>query len=149
MSLLASIEAARREADPGRLIGAVPYAASLGIEAGLEADALVTRLPFREDLIGNPLIPALHGGSVGTLLELTAALVLLWRMESVAVPRCVTLSVDYLRSAGPRDCFARGQVMRLGRRVANLRVEAWQDDPQRPIAQGHAHLLITPPGSAA
>ena len=145
MSILTSIEAARREADPARLIAAIPYAETLGIGAALEGEVLVARMPFRDDLIGNPLLPALHGGTVGSLLELTASLVLLWRMESVSVPRCVTLSVDYLRSAGPRDCYARGQVMRLGRRVANLRVEAWQEDPARPIAQAHAHLLITPP----
>ena len=146
MSILATMEAARRESDPAALIAAIPYAAYLGLSASLEAGSLVTRLPFRQDLVGNPYLPALHGGVVGGFLELTAVLVLLWRMESVTLPRSVTLSVDYLRSAGPRDSFARGQVTRLGRRVANVHVEAWQDDPARPIAQGHAHLLLTPPG---
>ena len=149
MSILATMEAARREADPARLIAAIPYAAYLGVTAELEGDSLTTRLPFRQDLIGNPYLPALHGGAVGAFLELTAVLVLLWRLESVTLPRSVTLSVDYLRSAGPRDSFAHGQVTRLGRRVANVRVEAWQDDPARPVAQGQAHLLLTPPGAEA
>ena len=87
MSILASIEAARSEADPARLIAAIPYAEHLGLAGSLEAGELVTRLPFRDDLVGNPGPPALHGGVVGAFLELTAALVLLWRLESAAVPR--------------------------------------------------------------
>ena len=149
MSILAVMEEARREADPGRLIAAIPYADLLGLTGRLEGEELVTCLPFRQDLIGNPFLPALHGGALGGFLQLTAALVLLWRLESVTVPRSVTLSVDYLRSAGPRDSFARGEVTRLGRRIANVRVEAWQDDPERPVAQGQVHLLLTPPGAGA
>lgn len=149
MSILATIEAARRESDPGLLIAAIPYADYLGVTARLEGDALVSCLPFRQDLVGNPRLPALHGGAVGAFLELTALLALLWRLERVTLPRSVTFSVDYLRSSGPRDCFARGQVTRLGRRVANVRVEAWQEDPALPVAQGHAHLLLTPPGAGA
>ncbi len=144
-SLGEALAAARRAEDPGPLIAAIPYAVTLGIGARLEAGALVTRLPFRRGLVGNPFLPALHGGVVGAFLELTAALDLLWRQEGATPPRSVTMSVDFLRSAGPRDSFARAHVARLGRRVASLRVEAWQDDPARPIAQAHAHMLLTAP----
>ena len=142
--ILAIIEAARRAGDPNHLIAALPYARYLGLTATLRDGELIAGLPFRRDLVGNPVLPALHGGAVGGFLELTAALVLLWRLESDALPRSVTLSVDYLRAAGPRECFARGRVTRLGRRVANVAVEAWQEDPEKPFAQAQTHMLVTP-----
>lgn len=144
MSIHDVIAEARRRGEPDHLIQAVPYARTLGLTGESGPDGLVTRLPFREDLIGNPHLPALHGGVVGAFLELSAAFALLWRLDGDALPRSVTLSVDYLRSAGPRESFARGQVTRQGRRVANVRVEAWQDDPARPFAQAQVHMLITP-----
>ena len=146
MSLLSVIERARNEGDPGGLVAAVPYARYLGLRVEIEAGRLVTRLPFRPSLVGNPRLPALHGGVVGALLDLAATFELLWAMESVAIPRGISLSVDYLRSAGPRDSLAAGRVTRLGRRVANVQVTAWQSEPDRPIAHAHAHFLIAPPG---
>ena len=143
------IAEARRRDDPNHLIDAVPYAGTLGLRGAATPEGLVTRLPFRQDLVGNPHLPALHGGVVAAFLELTAAFSLLWRLDGDAIPRSVTLSVDYLRSAGPRESFGRGEITRLGRRVANVRVLAWQDDPARPFAQGNVHLLITPHLEAA
>ena len=52
------------------------------------------------------------------------------------------LTVEYLRSGRPVDTFARGVPTRQGRRVANVRVEAWQDDRSRPIAVASAHFLV-------
>lgn len=143
--VIEAIEAARRAQAYDRLIAAVPYASYLGVQAETVDGALLARLPFRADLVGNPARPALHGGVVAGLLEVASVLELLRVMEGAAIPRTITMTVDYLRSAGAADTHARGVVTRLGRRVANLRVEAWQDDPARPVAQGHAHFLVTPP----
>jgi acyl-coenzyme A thioesterase PaaI-like protein len=38
--------------------------------------------------------------------------------------------------------MARGTVVKQGRRVANVRVEAWQGDPDRPVAAAHAHFIL-------
>lgn len=142
MTLLQAIETARRNGDFGALIAAVPYAAYLGVSAGTRKDRLISRLPFAQRNIGNPLLPALHGGVVGGFLELAAAFELLWSLDGVAIPKTINITVDYLRPAGPRDCFACGTVTKLGRRVANVRVEAWQDDREKPIAHGHVHFLL-------
>jgi acyl-coenzyme A thioesterase PaaI-like protein len=58
------------------------------------------------------------------------------------LPKTITITVDYLRSGHAVDTYARGVVTRQGRRVANVHVEAWQDDRARPIATAHAHFLI-------
>jgi acyl-coenzyme A thioesterase PaaI-like protein len=60
----------------------------------------------------------------------------------VVLPKTINITIDYLRSGRTVDTFARGVITRHGRRVANVRVEAWQDDPERPIAIAYAHFLI-------
>lgn len=150
MSILATIAAARRDGDIQAIADAIPHARFLGLktEIAVEDDGarLVTCLPHDPKHIGNPLLPALHGGVVAAFLELTGALELLWRLESEALPRSINITVDYLRPARPQPLHASGIITKLGRRVANVRVEAWQEDATRPIAHGHAHYLVAPPG---
>ena len=97
---------------------------------------------FADHLIGNPTLPALHGGTLGALLESAAIFELLWRAETIVLPKTITITVDYLRSGGPVDTHARGVITRHGRRVANVRVEAWQADRATPVATAHANLLV-------
>ncbi len=145
MSLIGIMEEARRRGDPAMLVDAVPYARYLGMSAKLQEGRLITRLPFRESNLGNPMRRAIHGGVVGAFLDLSGTFQLWWDLEGLSGPRCVSCTVDYLRSAGPRDVLAASLVTRLGRRVASVRVEAWQERRDRPIAHGHAHFLITEP----
>ena len=66
------------------------------------------------------------------------------RAETIVLPKTITLTVDYLRSGRPVDTHARAFVTRQGRRVTNVRVEAWQDDRGKPIATAHAIFLVKP-----
>jgi acyl-coenzyme A thioesterase PaaI-like protein len=142
MSLIDVIAAARQEGDPQRLIAAIPYAGFLGLAANVVNGELISTMRYADHLIGNPTIPALHGGTLGALLESAAIFELLWASETVVLPKTITFTVDYLRSGAPVDTHARGIVTRHGRRVANVRVEAWQEDRARPIATAHAHFLV-------
>ena len=67
---------------------------------------------------------------------------LVWAAETALLPKTITITVDYLRPARAVDTHARGIVTRLGRRVAAVRVEAWQDDRTQIVASAHAHFLI-------
>ena len=58
------------------------------------------------------------------------------------LPKIVNISIDYLRPSLLEDMFARGIIIRQGRRVANVRVDAWQSDRARPVAAAHAHFLL-------
>jgi uncharacterized protein (TIGR00369 family) len=147
--LLALIAAAKQAGDITPLVEAVPYARFMGISAVVVAGELLGRLEFAGHLIGNPMLPALHGGVIGALLESTAIFQLIWETEAIVLPRTITLTVDYLRSGRAVDTFARGIVTRQGRRVACVRVEAWQDDRSRPIAVASAHFLIESADSTA
>lgn len=150
----------RRDAALGALVHGVPYIQFLGIEFDRRGDELTAVLPFDEKLIGNPLLPALHGGVTAAFLEVTAIIGLAWSfvwedMESgkldpqsldpdhlPRLPKTIDLTVDYLRSGLPRDAYARARVNRSGRRYASVHVEAWQDNRARLFAQGTGHFLM-------
>lgn len=133
---------ARAGGDLDRLLEAIPYMRLLGLKAKTTDGDLVTHMAGANRLVGNPVLPALHGGTVGALMESTAILKLLWESDSIGVPRTITLTVDYLRSGKVVDTWARASITRLGRRVANVQVRAWQDSEERPIAVAHAHFLL-------
>src|SRR5262249_59301008 len=99
-----------------------------GLSAAMQGDELITTMRYGEHLIGNPSLPALHGGTLGALLESAAIFELVWGVETIVLPKTITLTVDYLRSGAAVDTHARGIVTRQGRRVTNVRVEAWQTD---------------------
>ncbi len=147
MKLAEIIAAVKENRDFGRLVEAIPYASFLGITVDDRYGELITTMQFRESNIGNPVLPALHGGVVGALLESAAIFHLLWEQESIVVPKTITITVDFLRATGPHDTHAKGVITKLGSRVANVRAEAWQSaDPSRPVATATANFLVTPGG---
>jgi acyl-coenzyme A thioesterase PaaI-like protein len=142
VSLVDELARAKASGDYQVLFDLVPYSKFLGLSARLVDGELVTTMKFDHHLIGNPTLPALHGGTLGALLESSAIFELLWRAETVVLPKTITLTVDYLRSGAPVDTHARSIVTRHGRRVANVRVEAWQTDRATPVATAHAIFLV-------
>ncbi len=156
----------RRDAALSGLLSGVPYIGYLGITFDRRGDELTAILPFDEKLIGNPSIPALHGGVTAAFLEVAAIIELAWgtlweAMESgqtdtpaanapIRLPKTIDFTVDYLRAGLPRDAYARARINRSGRRYASVHVEAWQDNRARLFAQGTGHFLMPqPPGSPA
>lgn len=150
----------RRDAALRALVHGVPYIQFLGIEFERRGDELTAILPFDDKLIGNPMLPAIHGGVTAAFLEVTAIIELSWsmlweEMESgqldlatldpmhlPRLPKTIDFTVDYLRSGLPRDAYARARVNRSGRRYASVHVEAWQDNRSRLFAQGTGHFLM-------
>ena len=150
----------RRDAALRSLVEGVPYIRFLGVEFDRRGDELTAVMPYDDKLIGNPILPALHGGATAAFLEVTAIIGLSWSMlwaeiESGALdpdslsggrlprlPKTIDITVDYLRSGLPRDAYARAHVTRSGRRYASVQVEAWQDNRARPFAQAKGHFLM-------
>jgi len=144
MKSLQRLRAAGRGRDMQAVVDEIPYARFLGVQVDIEGNELTTILPFRETLIGNTTLPALHGGALGAFLEMTSAIQLLYNTNCEALPKTIDISVDYLRSGRPVDCYGRAFVTRQGRRVANVRAEVWQEERGKPIAATHGHFLMTP-----
>lgn len=147
MKILEMLKQENRADDMQALIEQIPYAQFLGVQVERKGNELTTVLPFKEMLIGNPNLPAIHGGVLGALLELTSVIQLLFLTSCESLPRTVDLSVDYLRSGRPEEMYGRAIVARQGRRVANVRAEIWQEDRAKPIAASHGNYLLTPTGS--
>jgi len=118
-----------------------PYAELLGlsIESGPEAPVLV--MPFADAVVGRPGF--VHGGALGGLMEMAAVGALRQALDDDAIRiKPINLSVDYMRGGRNKPTRARGHVSRLGNRIANIEVIAWQDDEARPIAAGRINYLI-------
>ena len=120
----------------------VPYVRFLGMRVELAGDEMTTVLPFAQHLVGNPMLPALHGGVIGAFLEMTALAQLALAQPGRRVPKTIDVTVEYLRSAGPKDTYARAILRKVGRRVANVQVEAWQDSRAKPVAGMTGHFLL-------
>ncbi|MHA6267018.1 PaaI family thioesterase [Aliiroseovarius sp. CAU 1755] len=150
----------RRDATLSALVNSVPYLTFLGISIERHGDELTAILPFSDKLIGNPLLPAIHGGVTAAFLETAAVIELSWvslweDMETGKLdpgtlgpdnlpylPKTIDFSIDYLRSGLPRDAYARARIVRQGRRYASVHVEAWQDNRNKLYAQATGHFLM-------
>lgn len=146
----------RRDAALKALADRIPYIGFLGVRFDRRGDELTAVLPYADQLIGNPAIPALHGGAIAAFLEITAIIELTWTTmwpeveagqadltpSGFMLPKTIDFTVDFLRSGLPRDAYARARVNRSGRRYASVHVEAWQDNRARLFAQATAHFLM-------
>ncbi len=122
-----------------------PFARCLGIRLA-ENETLI--MPFSQQIIGNPVLPAIHGGMTGAFLE-TAAIVGVMRELGIStLPKPIGLTVNYLRSGRALDSHADVSIVKQGRRVVAFEAKAWQDDPAKPIASAFGHFMLRPtPGA--
>lgn len=144
----------RRDAALAALVARVPYIQFLNITWDRRGDELTAVMNFDERLIGNPMLPALHGGATAAFLETAAIIELSWQMiwphieggeaelPALRLPKTIDFTVDYLRSGLPRDAYARARVNRSGRRYASVHVEAWQDNRDKLFAQATGHFMM-------
>lgn len=142
MSVTEALSRARSVEAMQAVLATIPYARFLGFTVLQDGSNVIGRMEFAEQRMGNTSVRALHGGTLGALMELTAMCQLLTMAEIVRVPKTVNITVEYLRSAQAVDTFARATVTRHGRRVANVQVVAYQDDPAKPVAAANAHFLL-------
>lgn len=137
MSKTTQAEALVKEA-----LARIPYADALGIYPLIMGDELTLVLPFAPHIIGNPMLKALHGGAVGAFLETTAIVQLGLTGGKCSLPKPIGINIDYLRRGKAQDTYARAVIARQGSRVANVRVNAWQDNVADPITILHGNFLI-------
>ena len=140
-TILQELREARERGDLRPFLRRIPYAVFLGLDTELIDGEPRGLLRYTKHAIGNPLLPALHGGVIGALLETTAWLQIAWQVELLALPQGLTLTVSYLRSGKAQDLYAKATISRQGRRVISVHTIAWQDDQSRPIARASGQFL--------
>ena len=134
-----------REERLAAILEAVPYFRFLGMTADLAGDEMTAVLPFAPHLVGNTNIPALHGGVIGAFLEMTALCQLAVREPLRRLPKTIDVTIEYLRPGRAQTTYARADVRKIGRRIANVHVEAWQDHRATPVAALRGHFLLSLP----
>ena len=121
------------------------YARSLGVTLTGETEGgmPVLTVDFGGNVEGRP--QHFHGGATAGLLEnagyaaLRTALLAAGR-DPMLKP--INITVQYLAAGKSQASFAVGRITRLGRRNANVTVEAWQSDRTRPIATAVMNILM-------
>lgn len=142
MSLLTVLEACRQTNNYDALVREVPYAETIGVRCFCAGDEVTFHLPAKESNIGNPTLPAIHGGVLGGFVEHSAILTVIMRMEEPRFPKIIDLSIDYLSAGHYRDSYAECHILRMGRRLANVAVTVWQTKKSEPVCTARAHLLL-------
>jgi uncharacterized protein (TIGR00369 family) len=131
--------------DPTGAFANSPFARWLGI--GIAEDGTLV-MPFSQKIIGNPILPAIHGGMTGAFLETTAIVGVTRELGISTLPKPIGLTINYLRSGRALDSYANVSIVKQGRRVVAFETRAWQDDPAKPIASAFGHFMLRPtPGA--
>lgn len=128
--------------DLDAIIASSPFNRFLGIQAKVDDRGVLAILPIRDELIGNVMLPAMHGGCVASFLEIACLLQLAHETQTTAPARAIDISVEYLRPARRETTYARARIRRLGKRVAVIHAEAWQGDEDKPVCLLQSHLRL-------
>lgn len=124
-----------------------PYALALDMEVADNIDGTpVIGMPFADKVQGRPGF--LHGGAISGLLEMAAVAAIHQSLRAKGSDngiKQVNVTIDFMRGGLPQMTYAMGEVIRLGRTMANVEARAWQDDRAKPIAIGTMHYLIRRP----
>lgn len=123
-------------------LSSIPYVKFLGPRFDLHGDRVTLVIPFQDPLVGNPLVPSLHGGVLAAVMELVANAQLYLSLDLDHLPKPIDLSISYLRMGRTRDVFADAVIRRQGSRVAHVEARAWQDQIDNPITTLHGNFLI-------
>jgi hypothetical protein len=138
----------------------------LGIQFDRRGDELTAILPFDDKLIGNPMLPALHGGVTAAFLEVAAIIELSWSilweemeagkldprtLDPHHLPRCPRPSISRWITCA-RACRAmpmrgRGSTGRGGA-MHRCMSRHGRTTASRLFAQGTGHFLMPPRAGA-
>jgi uncharacterized protein (TIGR00369 family) len=131
---------------PGRddMTSYTPHARYLGmrvVETG--PGFAVIMLPYRSELIGDPVRKVVFGGAITTLLDHASGLAVACALETLRAIATVDLRVDYLRAATPGlDLYARVECYKVTRNIAFVRGTAYERAPDDPFASCLGTMML-------
>lgn len=103
----------------------IPFNKFLGIQcAAFGAGFVRLELPWRDEFIGDPLRPAMHGGVMSTMADVAGGIAVWSSLADLnARVSTIDLRIDYLRPGKLETLVAEGRVVRQGNRVAVVDVK--------------------------
>jgi uncharacterized protein (TIGR00369 family) len=123
----------------------VPQAGALGFKFLSAGDGRGSiEVPWREDLVGDPDSGVIAGGVVTSLLDHTCGLAISAAAHAHPFSTAtLDLRIDYMRPAAPRaGITAEAHCYKLTRSIAFVRAQAWDVDPDDPIATAQAAFVL-------
>jgi uncharacterized protein (TIGR00369 family) len=128
-----------------RMVASFGHNGALGSRfVGHGEDWAELAIDYREDLIGDEATGVLASGPIIALMDMATSLAVWIRRGEFKPQATLDLRIDYLRAATPgRTVFGRGECYRLTSRIAFVRGQAHDGDPNDPIAHVAATFMMT------
>ena len=125
----------------------VPHNQALGITiTDLEPSRATMRLPYREDLVGNPDTGVLHGGAITAILDACSGAAVFMSLDRAKPIATLDLRIDYLKPATPGQAvITKAHCYKRTKNVGFTRAIAFHDDPDDPIASSAGTFMIATP----
>ena len=120
-----------------RFMAGIKHSNLLGLElVEITPKGLIMKLPYSKSIIGNPTTGVIHGGAITTLMDQTLGMAAIRSIvPELDIAPTVDLRIDYMRAAEPiREVYALAETYRTTRSVVFTRGVAYQDSPDKPIA---------------
>ena len=131
---------------PGRedMANYTPHARRLGMKVVETGPGFtVMMLPYRPELIGDPVRKVVFGGAITTLLDQASGLAVACALDVLRAIATMDLRVDYLRAAAPGlDLYARVECYKVTRNVAFVRGIAYERGPDDPFASSLGTFML-------
>ena len=130
--------------DKQAFLSHVPHARAIGmVLIDARPDEAWAKVPYAENLVGNPDTGVVHGGVITTLLDNVAGIAVMAALEEVTSIATLDLRIDYMKPATPgREILAHAHCYKLTKNVAFARCVAYHDDPSDPIATGVGSFML-------
>jgi uncharacterized protein (TIGR00369 family) len=132
-------------AERHELLSQIPHAVWLGmqvIEAG--PNLAILKLPYRDEIVGDPVRGVVFGGAITTLLDQALGLAVSCSLEDLRPIATLDLRIDYLRPAEPKlDLIGKAECYKVTRNVAFARAVAYERDISNPFATSLATFMLS------
>ncbi|MCC5812545.1 MAG: PaaI family thioesterase [Ectothiorhodospiraceae bacterium] len=128
-----------------RFFSRIPHSVALGLDVVDGGDGwLLSRVRYRDDLIGNPATGHLHSGVLTTLIDQTSGAAAVFSSLPPEGVATLDLRIDHLRVAEagvPIHAFA--ECHRVTRHICFVRCVAYATDRERPVATSVSSFMRT------
>lgn len=119
-----------------RFLSVLRHCQLLGMRVhSADSQGLILRLPYSQQIVGNPETGGVHGGAITTLMDTTCGISTVCVLPEFEICPTLDLRIDYMRPAEPnKDVFGFAECYRVTENIIFTRGYAYQDNPDEPIA---------------
>jgi uncharacterized protein (TIGR00369 family) len=123
----------------------IPHCAALGVKViAVQRGEVTLSLPYKPELVGDPVSGVLHGGAVTSLIDSVAGMSVFAAMLKLQAIATLDLRIDYLKpAAAEKELYATAECYKLTRSIAFVRARAYHPDaPDDWVANCVATFMI-------